>query len=192
MANARMHCISYPHPPALPTRKPNRPASAHAYDKLTCPAHSSSLSHSRRRSLCMCCPFPSLSHPSSAAIRRPSSAPSPGPLLLACIASNPPHSKPMSLARPLHSSEDGMRALQHGRRLRHRRRSERRRRFARPGTSIRDRPPLHSHPPSRAAVSPFFPFGRPPEAQPIRASAQVPAGTRTPTAPVHGWASDAH
>lgn len=97
----------------------NRPASAHAY-KLTCLHALLSLSHSRSRSLCMCCPFPSLSHPPSAAIRRRSSAPS----VLSCSpASHPPHLKLASVA----CLTPKMRALQDARRLRHRQRCERRR-----------------------------------------------------------------
>lgn len=137
------------------------------------------LSHSRPRSLCMCCPFPSLSHPPSAAVRRRSSA-SFGPLLLACIASLRTSSwraSPAGHRRCAHcktavasgsdSAANGAGAARcpiHVPCL------------PLAGTWVHATTASIRTPPSRSYCFAFSPFRRPPESSPYEQPAQVPAG----------------
>ncbi|KAL6898217.1 hypothetical protein GGI43DRAFT_88256 [Trichoderma evansii] len=149
----------------------NRAASARAY-KLTCLHTLLFLSHSRSRSLCMCCPFPSLSHP-------PVSC-HPSPFI------SPPRSSPARLHRILRTSS-GRASPVRNRRCGHCKTPTASDTDSAangagaagcpiPEAVLRYMPPLHSHPPVSLLLFCFFPLRRPPEKQPIRAPAQVPAG----------------
>lgn len=152
----------------------NRPASAHAYyyNKLTC-LHTLLLS--RSRSLCMCCPFPSLSHPSVSCHPPPFICPPrSSPARLHRILRTAQHAEESRLLdtedartarRPSPQAATALRTAQELLAARH---------LARPGSSVHA---TTTFAPPRLAlrVSPFFPLRRPPARQPLRAPAQVPA-----------------